>query len=192
MIAIKKHWLYIAAIIAALLQTGVMLAGVQQRMSILRNGSEVVLRTVPIDPRDLMRGEYVILNYDISRLPVALVQGEPPHKSGLNYIYVVMAKQKNDMWEPQRAQFEPANDLKDDEIMLRGEMEAPMQRYNGSTMPVTYGIERYYVPEGEGRVLETAQIASKVDIVLSVNSKGVAAIRAIKVDGQTMYKEPLF
>ena len=60
---LKKRWLYVAAIIAALLQTSVMLAGVQQRISILRNGSEVVLRTMPVDPRDLMRGDFVTLSY---------------------------------------------------------------------------------------------------------------------------------
>lgn len=190
---IKKHWLFVGAVVAALLQTGVMLAGVQQRISILRSGSEVVLRTLPVDPRDLMRGDYVILGYDISRLPTIMISGEPSRKSGLNYIYVVLARQPDGLWKAEKAQFEMPEALKSDQIFLRGEVEAPIQAYDSySTVPVSYGIERYYVPEGEGRVVEAAQLVSDVDIVLSVNEKGVAAIRAIRIDGQKMFDEPLF
>ena len=190
---LKKRWLYVAAIIAALLQSGVMLAGVQQRISILRNGSEVVLRTLPVDPRDLMRGDYVILGYEISRLPARLISGEPPRKSGLNYIYVVLAKQADGLWTAERAQYDRPDALKENEIFLRGEVEAPIQIYDeSSTVPVVYGIERYYVPEGEGLAVEHAQRDSAVDIVLSVNEKGVAAIRALRIDGKLIFDEPLF
>ena len=190
---LKKRWLYVAAIIAALLQSGVMLAGVQQRISILRNGSEVILRTLPVDPRDLMRGDYVILGYEISRLPARLIKGEPPRKSGLNYIYVVLAKQADGLWTAERAQYDRPDALKENEIFLRGEVEAPIQIYDeSSTVPVVYGIERYYVPEGEGLAVEHAQRDSAVDIVLSVNEKGVAAIRALRIDGKLIFDEPLF
>ena len=40
---------------------------VSGRVSLLSSGQEVVLQTVPVDPRDLLRGDYVILRYDISR-----------------------------------------------------------------------------------------------------------------------------
>lgn len=190
---LKKRWLYIAAIIAALLQTSVMLAGVQQRISILRNGSEVILRTLPVDPRDLMRGDYVILGYEISRLPASMIKGEPPRKSGLNYLYVVLAKQANGLWTAERAQYDRPDAQKENEIVLRGEVEAPFQIYDEkSTIPVVYGIERYYVPEGEGLAVEYAQRDSAVDIVLSVNEKGVAAIRALRIDGKQVFDEPLF
>ncbi len=29
----------------------------------LRTGTEVILKTMPVDPRDLFRGDYVTLNY---------------------------------------------------------------------------------------------------------------------------------
>jgi uncharacterized membrane-anchored protein len=34
----------------------------------LRTGEEVLLKTLPVDPRDLFRGDYVILRYDVSRV----------------------------------------------------------------------------------------------------------------------------
>ena len=33
----------------------------------LRRAATVLLETAPVDPRDLVRGDYVILNYKISR-----------------------------------------------------------------------------------------------------------------------------
>ena len=36
------------------------------RMSILREGAEVMLQTRPVDPRDFLRGDYVRLGYDMS------------------------------------------------------------------------------------------------------------------------------
>jgi uncharacterized membrane-anchored protein len=36
----------------------------------LATGTEVTLRTVPVDPLDLFRGRYVRLSYEISRVPV--------------------------------------------------------------------------------------------------------------------------
>lgn len=190
---IKKNWLYIAAFIIALSQTGVMLAGVQQRISILRSGTEVVLRTLPVDPRDLMRGDYVILSYDISRLPAKLIQGEPPRKSGLNYLYVVLSKQPDGLWQADRALFERPATLKENEVVLRGQVQAPLHIYDEhSTVSVVYGIERYYVPEGEGLAVEHAQRNGDVDIVLSVDEQGAAAIRAIRIDGRQIFDEPLF
>ena len=35
----------------------------------LRTGTEVVLQTVPVDPRSLLQGDYAILDYEIARLP---------------------------------------------------------------------------------------------------------------------------
>ena len=50
-------------ILAALLLCGLILAMVFQRAAILRDGKEVRLEVVPVDPRDLFRGDYVVLGY---------------------------------------------------------------------------------------------------------------------------------
>ena len=43
---------------------------VADRQALLRTGREIVLQVQPVDPRDLFRGDYVILGYGIS--PVSL------------------------------------------------------------------------------------------------------------------------
>ena len=42
----------------------------------LRTGTEVTLKTVPVDPRDLFRGDYVVLNYEISTLDLDEIPAE--------------------------------------------------------------------------------------------------------------------
>src|SRR3954468_14416646 len=45
-----------------------------------QTGDTVLLRVVPVDPRDLLRGDYVILGYEISRVPVMGIAGLPRHR----------------------------------------------------------------------------------------------------------------
>src|SRR5476649_66612 len=52
-------------ILAALVLCGLILATVVQRAAILRSGQEVRLEIAPVDPRDLFRGDYVVLTYRI-------------------------------------------------------------------------------------------------------------------------------
>ena len=60
------------------------------------------------------------------------------------------------------------------------------------TLFVAYGIERYYVPEGEGRLLEQARNAQALEIAARVGSDGTMQIRQIFVNGKPAYQEPLY
>ena len=48
-----------------------------EREWVVRTGRTIYLRTAPLDPRDAMRGDYVSLSYDISRVPRDLRLGGP-------------------------------------------------------------------------------------------------------------------
>ncbi len=45
---------------------------------VLRDGREITLKVEPVDPRDLLRGDYVSLCYEISRIPVSQITNLPP------------------------------------------------------------------------------------------------------------------
>jgi uncharacterized membrane-anchored protein len=60
---IPKAVLFGAAI---LIQVALLAAMVVDRAQVLREGTEVKLQTRPVDPRDFLRGDYVVLGYDIS------------------------------------------------------------------------------------------------------------------------------
>jgi uncharacterized membrane-anchored protein len=41
----------------------------------------VLLKTAPVDPRDFLRGDYVVLNYDISSVPVVDIRRRPKEEA---------------------------------------------------------------------------------------------------------------
>ena len=59
-------------------------------------------------------------------------------------------------------------------------------------LPIKYGLESYFVPEGEGRKLEDARNQQKLRIVAAVLPSGRAAIKRLLLDGEKVYEEPLY
>jgi uncharacterized membrane-anchored protein len=59
-------------------------------------------------------------------------------------------------------------------------------------LALKYGIERYFVPEGEGRAIEKANREGKVAVVAAVTKAGRAAIKRLLIDGQPVYDEPWY
>ncbi|MDP5347464.1 MAG: GDYXXLXY domain-containing protein, partial [Paracoccaceae bacterium] len=55
---LTRRWLVAAIIAVALVQTAALAKMVTDRAALLRDGTEVVLETGAIDPRDLFRGHY--------------------------------------------------------------------------------------------------------------------------------------
>ena len=54
---------------------------------------------------------------------------------------------------------------------------------------IAYGIESYFVPQGEGRAIETTDKA-RIEVVVAVSSSGEAAIKRLLIDGKAVYAEP--
>ncbi|MBW9053392.1 GDYXXLXY domain-containing protein [Rhizobium mesosinicum] len=181
----------VAAILVAGLQTLILGYIIQSRASILASGTEVLLKTAPVDPRDFLRGDYVVLNYDISSVPVSTVIGGIPAEAGEQTLWVRLKRQQDGFWGIVESSFGELP-VTSDTVVLRS---LPFYSYgpdNGETIRVEYGIERYYVPEGEGKPLEEARNEGVVSIAASVSSSGAAQIRSLVVDGKPTYEEPLY
>jgi uncharacterized membrane-anchored protein len=181
----------VAAILVAGLQTLILGYIIQSRASILASGAEVLLKTAPVDPRDFLRGDYVVLNYDISSVPVSTVTGGIPAEAGEQTLWVRLKRQQDGFWGIAESSFKELPTAADT-VVLRS---LPFYSYGpnkGETIRVEYGIERYYVPEGEGRPLEEARNERVVSIAASVSSSGAAQIRSLVVDGKPAYEEPLY
>ncbi|OIO30741.1 hypothetical protein AUJ77_01795 [Candidatus Nomurabacteria bacterium CG1_02_43_90] len=55
----------------------------------LRTGQEVLLKTLPVDPRDFFRGDYVVLRYDISRINLSYYPDAPVfYKHDIIYVEI--------------------------------------------------------------------------------------------------------
>ncbi|MFD1794252.1 GDYXXLXY domain-containing protein [Ochrobactrum teleogrylli] len=186
----SKKWLYIGAAVSALLQSGILYAGIEQRASILRSGHEIVLQTEPVDPRDLMRGDYVILGYAISSVMGKDVQGKPTGEP--RTVYVALKPDAEKLWHFSRAALSPFTDLAPDEVQIRGQSTYPVSGYPDQTIRLNFGIERYYVPEGQGRDIEIGQRESRISVVVAVDDSGTAVIKALRDEGRQLYEEPLY
>jgi uncharacterized membrane-anchored protein len=57
--------------------TAMLMAMIYKRVRLLGEGREILLKTAPVDPRDLLRGHYVRLAYDISSIIVDDLERPP-------------------------------------------------------------------------------------------------------------------
>src|ERR1017187_4033803 len=120
---------------------------VQERA--LAGGKLVLLETRPADPRDLLRGDYVILNYKIS--DVALRLFSPALTNGLapgETVYVALEPrgQFHEVVLASTNQITPA----DGQGVLKGQSRSWWNSAAQRSVQVEYGLERYYVREGTG------------------------------------------
>ncbi|EJT05675.1 GDYXXLXY domain-containing protein [Rhizobium sp. CCGE 510] len=181
----------LSAIIVAGLQTLILGTIIQSRASILADGAEVLLKTAPVDPRDFLRGDYVVLNYDISSVSVQTVSGGIPAEPGERTLWVRLKKQEDGFWTVTESSFHelpPAPET----VILRSQPFYSGGLAAGDNIRVEYGIERYYVPEGEGKPIEEARNDGNVAIAVRVSPAGDAQIRSLRVDGKPVYDEPLY
>jgi uncharacterized membrane-anchored protein len=178
----RKTLLALAAV--ALVQTAVLAYMVIGRVQLLRTGREITLPIRPIDPRDLFRGEYVRLGYDISAVPVNLLEGPRPKSNEV--LYVTLEKKEGGAWRAVGVTRALPDAAGPDRIVLKGR---PMSR--GSTW-MRYGIESYFVPQGQGPKLEKMARDSKLAVLVAVDKAGNAAIKGLIIDGKLQYEEPLF
>lgn len=144
---------------------------------VLNVGQLILLETQPVDPRDLLRGDYVRLNYKISDVPVHLLppsfSGDLPHPGE---VFVALAPVgTNQFWEIMRAgleSFTPAAN----EVLLRGKTAGIPNSVN--SIRVEYGLEQYFVAEGTGHP------HGKLTVQAAVSKSGRANIKEVFVDGK--------
>jgi len=189
----KVPLLWRTLITAALLMIG-LVALVEQRARILRGGTEVRLRTVPIDPRDLFRGDYVVLAYPIST--VHAETGGEPFRRG-ERVFVTLARDAEGFAQASGVSREWPR-TSGDAVVIAGQVTttgACALNQDGTTdcsrrrLRVAYGLESYFVPQGEGKAIEATDRA-RVEVVAAVSSSGAAAIKRLLIDGKPVYAEP--
>ena len=190
-----RRWLIPAALLVAALQIGVLGWSIISRAAILRDGREILVKVEPVDPRDLLRGDYVRLGYEFSRLPVSLFGDSVARapESGPATVWVRLRRGDDGLWSAVRASYldRPAEAAGDDEVDIRG-----ISDYRGTgddaEVDIDYGIERYFVPEGEGRDIEKDMRERSFTIRAAVAGNGTVAIKALLDDGTVLYEEPLY
>lgn len=182
--------------IAVLLQSALLVLMVADRMQILRDGVEVTLQTQPVDPRDLLRGDYVVLRYEISQVPAGALAGKVADARHPD-VFVKLAPDAGGLYRAVSVHAEPVP-VTAPEVLIRGRVGnhggacGDDRRRFCDKLPIKYGLESYFVPEGEGRKLEGARNQQKLRIVAAVLPSGRAAIKRLLLDGEPVYEEPWY
>jgi len=191
--SILARWRYVLLAIVALAQAGVLAHMVVDRETLLANSRTIDLHVVPVDPRDLFRGDYVTLSYDISRVPRAFIDGSL--RRG-DEVYVRLAQQQGE-WRPIAASLNhtEAGPVGAHEIIMKAHVvyvpsSEPLT--GTSMMSVSYGIEKFFVPEGTGWEIEKEVRAKEVIAHVAVASDGTAALKSLTVAGKNYDLPPLF
>ncbi len=182
----------LALVLVALVQTAVLAWMVVDRTRLIKTGKEVVLPIVPVDPRDLFRGQYVRLGYNISQVPARLIEGPLPARNAP--FYVTIEQQPDDTWRPVKLTRDQPTGVGPRQMVIRARaMHGFPQTHPSVTgnIFVRYGIESYFVEEGQGPRLEALARDKKLAALIAVDARGTAAIKGIYIDGKLEYSEPL-
>lgn len=175
--------------IAAALQIAVLGWMVLDRTRLIKTGQEIVLPIRPVDPRDLFRGQYVRLGYDVSNVSLKLVEGPRPVRNAP--FYVTLEQADDGTWRPLRLTAAKPHGHGPKEIVLKGRAWRAFPTGDTGSVAVRYGIESYFVPEGEGPRLEELARDKKLAVLVAVDGSGTSAIKGILIDGKLQYIEQL-
>ena len=189
----RRLWIAIAAIAAA--QTAVLGWMLADRMTLLRGGREIVLDVEPVDPRSLFQGDYVVLGYgNLNRINGIPVPAEKmPADSDMNGrpYYVTLAKSAAGTWDKVAGGFDKPASVAPDQVMLAGRISGYWSNTDGGNAIVNYGIESWFVSEGQGHGIEDSAREKKLQVLVAVDTSGHAAIKGLVLDGKTVLTEPL-
>lgn len=191
----NRRTLFIAAGVVGALQIGFLASMIAGRAAILRNGQEVLLSVQPVDPRDLLRGDYVTIGYNISSVSTDLFAERPQdERNGRDrHVFVRLRPGEGGIWEAVAARYDeqPEPAPADGELDIRG-IATSSWYDDAASINIDYGIERFYVPEGEGRAIEGNLRERAFTMTVAIASDGAAQIKSLH-DGETMlYAEPLY
>lgn len=153
----------------------------------LKNGREVILQTVPVDPRDIFRGEYVTLRYDISTVENVDYTASVTSKNRImvgDTVYVYISEngrlsrdmRSGDMVTKQKP-------VGYDQLYIKGvvkDMSSDIDDPYVQRLTIEYGIESYFVPEGTGREIESRARSGDLKIRIVVDKDGNATIKSLE------------
>ena len=169
---------------------------IQSRATILRSGQEVLLKVEPVDPRDLLRGDYVRLGYEISNIPASLVRNAAADDTSTEAgdVYVRLKRQDDGYWRAVSASLYRPSGVEPGpgEVDLRGMIGAGWNLAAATPISVDFGIERYYLPEGEGLAIERDMRVRPFGVLVAVADDGTPQIKALMDGNERLFEEPLY
>lgn len=143
------------------------------------NGTRVTLQTVPVDPRSIFRGDYIVLAYEVGQeIPAQYIKNEWQQ----SYLYVVL-EQKGEFYERVSVS-ETMPKPGPGQVCLRGLLQ-PWNR----TLSFP-DLSQYFVEEGLGRELEQMVRTHRFLVDAAVNESCRAVIRGVRIGPEASMMSP--
>ncbi|HOI25520.1 MAG TPA: GDYXXLXY domain-containing protein [Caldisericia bacterium] len=143
-----------------------------------RSSRDIWVKPVPVDPRDLLRGEYIILQYDFSVYFAKNLKHNEVQPKRAKTVYAVLREQDS-LWIFNYFTFtKPSSE----EVFLRGMLRDSVGDTNvidGAF--IIYNLESWFVPEGQGPILEQ-NLGGSLKAKLRVNPWGWARIVEVSTE----------
>ena len=111
----------------------------------LWTGTEIRVKTVPVDPRSMFRGNYAQLRYEFATLPEGALSEVGGGRNG-EVVYVRLERGEGAEYECAGVSLEPPSEG----IFLRGRVAGYLPPYQ----VVRYGIEAFFAPKEKALKLE--------------------------------------
>lgn len=130
----------------------------------------ILLKGRPVDPQDLLRGDYMTIGYDINS---ATLSDETAKPMGSGDVWVLLEQREKyhviAKASRERLRAGPGQML----VRATGGFNS------GATTRITYGIERYFVPEGKG-----SPRFKLMEVEVSVSPAHRLYIKRVLLDGK--------
>jgi uncharacterized membrane-anchored protein len=128
----------------------------------LINGEEITLQTLPVDPSDLFRGDYVTLRYEAEEVPKQLVDEKVLTQSqggwGDLVVYVTL-KKKNGIDSPVMVTLEKPKKG----VFLKGKLNYIEKNMDGNEVAfIQYSMDKYFVEDNTGTKWENASTKGEI------------------------------
>ncbi|MCX2723537.1 GDYXXLXY domain-containing protein [Roseibium salinum] len=168
--------------LVALLQLGLIAIPLADRLQVQMTGTVVPLELIPVDPRDLLRGDYVIINLAIGQVPANLPGGETVEAG--DQVFVGLTRDGDKPAEPA--------------VLAKAREQAGSLAISGTVLSkseeeirIDYGIDAFFLPEGEGRIIERLETA-RVLLEVSIAEDGRSLPVTLLVDGKAFRSDSIF
>ncbi|WP_445361501.1 GDYXXLXY domain-containing protein [Microbulbifer sp. EKSA005] len=143
----------------------------------LWTGQPVSVKTVPVDPRSLFRGNYAQLSYPFSTLDKALFKGQGRLRQG-EVVYVGLEKGASGLYERASVSLEQPQGG----VFILGRVAGQNFWNSSDSYRIRYGIEAYFAPKEKALDLEK-QLRDGGVAELMISADGRASLKVVRGSG---------
>ena len=167
----KKHFAFFGAIVLIILVIGGM---IYQQEKILQEGDSIILKTRPVDPRDLFRGEYVILRYEIENDEKIKAVIDSENLKDREKVFIQLSLNENGIASVDGATASVLMAESFGDLWITGQVDGSGVRFPS--------LEQFYVPEGAGLPIERLGNDLHVKVVLREGDSRVTQLLDVNLN----------